>query len=414
MKLLIIAYYYPPINSGGTQRPLKMGKYLARMGHDVVILTHTYGRSKTQTGNPKILRVHDISQNKNRIGFRRKLQWLGLRLYTEVLNKLGIYHSIYHWWCKAAVKQIETLPLQERPDIIIATYPPVETLEIGIALSKKIAVPLIVDFRDGLLFEPIETKRMAQYACIRKEYKKIETAALTQAAAVTTIARPISDYFRDTYHPPQVEVISNAFDTEDLEQVDNQAVTLSKEHFNIVFTGRFGLSEKAKRVDFFFNALRRVIQENPAVTIKMHLVGEYSAEELRELKDLIEAGVVQLHGFVERIKALAYQQAADLLLIITMPDRVSSVSAKIFEYLNSGKPILALTYKTVLADIIVQTQTGWLVHPQQPEEIAKLLTKIITQPDFYNSLKPNRQAIQKYTIKTQIEKLNHLLTLVKR
>jgi glycosyltransferase involved in cell wall biosynthesis len=413
MKILLIAYYYPPINSGGTMRPVKMGKYLPRFCHEVTVLTQTYGKSSITEGNPRVMRFYDLSHNKDRTGIGKKLQWLGFRLFTEMLNRFGRSHSIYTWWKRKVIRNSKRIIGQVEPDVIIATYPPVETLEIGLFLSKTYHIPFVADFRDGLIFEPIETGRMNRYRCIRERYETIEAEAVAGAAAVTTIAQPIADYYRDTFHPPRVEVISNAFDPEDLDNLP--PVQLEGSCFNIVFTGRFGLSDKANRVDFFFDAVRMLVEDNKTLEekLKVHLVGEYRKGELKELQDLIEVGVIKLHGFVERSRSLAFQRAADLLLIITLPDRTSSTSAKIFEYLYAGKPILALTYKTVLEEIIHETKTGWTVHPQEPEAIAQMLSKIISDVDFYGSIHPDRNAIEKYSVKTQMEKLDRLLKKIK-
>ena len=455
MKILIIAYYYPPINTGGTIRPFKWAQYLPQWGHEVTILTHTYDKNKIDPGPPQIIRLHDISFNKNGVGdpnpftvrqmsfFRifiskvcrknkvlegiskmrpnlyKKCQWLILRSFTEALNILGIYHSIYTWWKRKVIKNSDTIIQQSQPDIIIATYPPVETLEIGLHLSKKYNIPLIADFRDGLLFEPIEIKRINQYRCIRKRYEKIETEVAGQSTAITAVSQPIMDYYAETYQPKHSAVITNAFDPEDINEKLLRGVQgggfLEKsppgKHFNIVFTGRFSLSVRNRRVDFFFAAVRLLLEKEKHLEnkIKIHLMGEYRKEELQGLKDLIARGIVLYHGFMERSQSLAFQRAADLLLIITEPERRSMVTAKIFEYLYAGKPILALTYKTVLEDIIKETKSGWIVHPHQPEAIADLLGKIITDTAFYNSIQPDGEKIQQYSIKTQVEKLNRML-----
>lgn len=411
MNILIIAYYYPPISSGGTMRPLKFARYLARMGHDVSVVTQTYGKTQVEPGNPRIMRYHDISHNKKRLGLRRRLQWLGLRLFTEVLNRFGIYHSIYSWWKAKVIRHGDAIIESAKPDVIFATYPPVETLEIGTRLSRRYGIPLVVDFRDGLMFEPIESKRMRRYRCIREHYRASEAEAVKQCAAVTAIAGPIIDYYEETYGPPGAEVISNAFDPEDLEGLPAET-GFDPDCFNIVFTGRFGLSDKNNRVDFFFDALRAMIKKNPSLagTLRIHLAGEYRAQELRELRDLTGAGIVKVHGFVERRRALAMQRDAHLLLIITLPDRVSSVSAKIFEYLYAGKPILALTYKTVLEDIINRTRTGWNVHPQKPEAIADILNKIIDEPALRETYNPDWQEIKQYSVPHQVEKLEGLFS----
>jgi glycosyltransferase involved in cell wall biosynthesis len=469
MKILIIAYYYPPINTGGTVRPLKWAQYLQQWGHEVTILTHTYNKTKSEPGSPQIIRFHDISYNKKRPNLYKKCQWLILRSFTEALNILGIYHSIYTWWKRKVIKNSDTIIQQVQPDIIIATYPPVETLEIGLHLSKKYNIPLIADFRDGLLFEPIEIKRINQYRCIRQRYEKIETEVSGQSTAIIAVSQPIMDYYAGTYQPKHSAVITNAFDPEDINEKllrggekreagklgsweagkpegqekkqmkinINELRTISRlyqetnenqhkrfaqhigsprrgapgKHFNIVFTGRFSLSVRNRRVDFFFDAVRLLLEREKHLEaiIKIHLVGEYRKEELQGVKDLIARGIVLYHGFVERSQSLAFQRAADLLLIVTEPERRSMVTAKIFEYLYVGKPILALTYKTVLEDIIKETKSGWIVHPHQPEAIADLLGKIITDTEFYHSIQPDGEKIQQYSIKSQVEKLNRLL-----
>ena len=463
MKILIIAYYYPPINTGGTPRPLKWAQYLPRWGHEVTILTHTYNKTKTEPGSPQIIRFQDISFNKQRSSVYKKCQWLILRSFTEILNILGIYHSIYTWWKRKVIKNSETVIQQVQPDIIIATYPPVETLEIGLYFSKKYNIPLISDFRDGLMFEPIEIKRINQYRCIRKRYREIETGAAAQSTAITTVSQPIMDYYEETYHPEHSAVITNAFDPEDInekflqgeldqwaggsvgqwvssmigkrsnESLDKmprpKSETKKNQHkrfaqhigpprrgdFNIVFTGRFSLSVKNRRVDFFFDAVRLLLERDKQLEnkIKIHLVGEYRKEELQGLKDLIAGGIVVNHGLVERSQSLVFQRAADLLLIITEPERRGMVTAKIFEYLYAGRPILALTYKTVLEDIIKETKTGWVVHPHQPEAIADLLGKIISDKEFYHSIQPDGEKIERYSIKAQVEKLNRLLEKIR-
>lgn len=409
MNILLIAYYYPPINSGGTMRPLKMAKYLAQMGHEVSVLTHTYGTDHIEQGNPTIIRFTDISYNRDRVGMRRFV-WMILRAWTELLNQLGQYHSIYSWWKKKILKNSHTIIHLTKPEVIIATYPPVETLEIGLFLAKQYQIRLITDFRDGLIFEPIESKRMKAFKCIRNHYQRIERETVQASTAVTTIAPPIADYYRATYAPTPVEVISNAFDTEDLEDLPT-VLPFEANCFHIVFTGRFGLSDIGTRVDYFFNAIRQILKQQPTVAakIRIHLFGEYSEEELNDINDVIEAGLVIHHGFVERRHSLAFQRQADLLLIITSPERKSLVTAKIFEYLFAGKPILALTHQTVLAEMMLETKAGWVVHPWHTQEIVDVILRILREPGFYQSIQPDNQAIENYSIYKQMEKLGLLL-----
>ena len=121
MKILIIAYYYPPLNTGGTARPVKMTKYLPSFGHDVTVLTHSY--ENTDFDEPGIIRIKDPSFNKSRDRFMRRCKWLAMRLFTESLNILGIYHSIYTPWKRKTLKLSDRIIEKVKPDVIIATYP---------------------------------------------------------------------------------------------------------------------------------------------------------------------------------------------------------------------------------------------------------------------------------------------------
>jgi len=151
LKVLIIAYYYPPISSGGSLRPQRMAEYLSAWGHRVTVVTSSY--SGTSFDDPGVIRIHDISYNKDKRSILHRAQWFVLRIYTEILNCLGIYWSIYSWWRKKVNHYGQQIMEETSPDVLIATYPPVESLEVGLYLSEKFKVPLISDFRDGLLFE---------------------------------------------------------------------------------------------------------------------------------------------------------------------------------------------------------------------------------------------------------------------
>jgi len=407
MKILLIAYYYPPINTGGTTRPLKMAKFLPQLGHEVTVLTHTY--EQTRFTDPGIIRIKDISNNKNRKGVKRFI-WLLLRLYTEAMNRLGIYHSIYCWWKRKVIKNRHKIMEIVKPGVIIATYPPVETLEIGLFLSKKYNIPLISDFRDGLLFEPIEEKRINRYPCIKETYEAIEKAAAEHSSAVITITGVITEYFSEKYPGIDAETISNGFDADDFSALSNAHLpAFEAGKFNIVHTGRFGLSDTAISADSFFQAIREMIKEKAELKdkIKIHLAGELNRRELASIQDLIEAGVVVYYGLVKREKSLGLQKNADLLFIVTQPTRRSAVSAKIFEYLYAAKPILALTHETGVAEIIKETGTGWVIYPTDKKSIRELLEKLINKPK--TTITPNQSKIEEFSMHKQIKKLAGIL-----
>lgn len=410
MKILLIAYYYPPVHTGGTDRPHRMARYLPLLGHTVSVLTHS--------GDPRpideksVIRIFDPSFNKHRGTLFRKAVWVMRRVYTEALNIAGIYHSIYSPWRNRVLKRRSEIMGDVRPDIIIATYPPVETLEAGLEFSIKHHVPLVADFRDGLMFEPNESKRMERYACIHKHYARLERDVCRHAALIVTVNDPIADYYRKSYPGSLVEVISNGFDPSDFKNL--QPHPLDSGCFHIVHTGRFSLSHAPINPGVFFNPLRRLIARYPHMEkrLKVHLMGELVSTELEPLRDLIQSGVVEYYGMVPRSRCLELQQSADLLLIITHAERISAQTAKIFEYIYSQRPILALTHPdSVLADVISRTHTGWAIHPGDSNAIETFLKKILDAPALTDMppFHPDKNEIGKYSFYEQLQRLARLL-----
>jgi len=411
MNILLIAYYYPPISSGGSSRPLKIAKYLPRFGHKITVLTHSY--QKDDLDNSKALRIYDISHNKDRKGFHF-VKWIVLRLNVEILNVFGFYRSIYDFWKNRVIDSADHIISITKPDIIITTYPPVETLELGLFFKNKYNIPLIADFRDGLIFESIEEKRVSKYSCIRKKYESIEQKIAHSASAITTVSPQISEYFEKKYGCNNVYTIPNSYDPEEF--VDLPLPTwFDKTKTNIVYTGRFSLAETQRDIFFFFDGVRKLIEDHPQVKDKfsIHLVGQFTVKEKKNLRDLSKKGLVRFHKLVEKRMALSYQKNADLLLLFTSLTRSYMAPGKLYEYLYSKNPILALTSNTFAEDIVKMTNTGWIVNPRDKEKICDFLYRFISIPEFSQSRHVKIDKIKTFAISRQMKNLNDILKLHK-
>ena len=153
------------------------------------------------------------------------------------------------------------------------------------------------------------------------------------------------------------------------------------------------------------------MRDVPAIAdkLRLHLVGEFSAEEKRQLDELISRGIVRMHGLVDRPRALGFQRAATLLLLVATTGKTSVATSKLFEYLNAGKPILGVTRNTAAEKIILETQTGFVVDPADAEAIYSTLRRLVLEPGFIGSIKPRAEAIERYSRPRQMEALSAYL-----
>jgi glycosyltransferase involved in cell wall biosynthesis len=84
---------------------------------------------------------------------------------------------------------------------------------------------------------------------------------------------------------------------------------------------------------------------------------------------------VRLTDFVPQKEALVFMEETDVLLL-PWSDRIN-IPGKLFEYLVTGKPILALCYPdSEVARVIHQTASGWCVNPDDIPAIQRVLEEI--------------------------------------
>jgi glycosyltransferase involved in cell wall biosynthesis len=411
VRALIVAYYYPPISSGGSARPLAMVKHLTRLGHEVSVLTQSYRRPDILEGDE--LRVYDPSHNRDRVG-AGAIAWLSRRLLIAGVNLAGGSHSIYSAWKARVLAHADRLIASARPEVLIASYPPVEDLEIGLALGERFGIPLVADFRDGLLFEPIERERIRRHRSVEEHYRQVERAVAERAAAVVTVFPSLSAYFRDHYRRDDVETISNGFDPEDFAGLPPSGL-LDPSACNIVHAGRFAGSYGGRDVRPLAGALTRLLDEAPAAArrLRLHLIGELTARERRCFRGLIGRGLVVEHGLQPRPRALAAMTEADALLLLTAPDRRGSAPGKLFEYLGAGRPILGLTAASFAEEIIRSTATGWTVDPADSDGIAGLLRRVVGGELTFEVITPDRERIAEYSRERLLVRLDGILRRVR-
>ena len=391
-RVLLIAYHCASDDSVGALRPSAMAKYLPQNGIDVTVLACRAQREDIVIERDRIW-VQDLTRETISVPI-----YYAWRAMLMVLRAVGIYIGIHSFWQRKVLQHAETIIQAVKPDYILVTYPPVEALEAGLTLSKKYNIPLIADFRDGLLFEPLELKSL-RYSAVRKHYEKIERQVVDVARLVLTVSEPISSYFTKNYLHRNVLTLHNGFDPE--AEMSEETFNLDSGKTHIIHTGRLGASRSGTSGKNFgiaalVGALDLLLQRNSQIAqiLQIHFVGHLLSSELETLEPMVKLGIIRCWGHLPRRKALAMQRNASVLLLITVPDKASVATGKLFEYLFADKPILALTRGTEAARIIEQAQAGIIVAPDSAEDIAHAI-EVLAQPTF--NFNPSKTVISTFS-----------------
>jgi glycosyltransferase involved in cell wall biosynthesis len=128
---------------------------------------------------------------------------------------------------------------------------------------------------------------------------------------------------------------------------------------------------------YLLEALERMVESDPSLssTVELHLAGMLSASDRHAIG---ESDFVKPHGYLEHRDAVELMRTADLLFLPMhdLPNgrRAGLVPGKTYEYLASGRPILAAVPAGDARDLLAQTPVANLCRPDDVDEMARIIS----------------------------------------
>ena len=141
---------------------------------------------------------------------------------------------------------------------------------------------------------------------------------------------------------------------------------------------------------------------------KLRFIGHI--EEPRYRESLLELGdMVELKGFLPQSEALALMNETDYVLLVTHDPL--NVAAKFYDYIGSGKPILATVHPDGDVRRLLETlRAGWWADSRDVEAIRKLFIDAAARGDsLASSFQPDRDKIAQYERKPLAQRYASLL-----
>lgn len=388
-SILFAAYFYPPCPDAGAHRPATMVKYLRRMGHRVTVLTTgAYGPSPEdelgrEGSGDEIVRTHDLQLLRARARGKDRVQAMYAGdTYSgrpHPLSRVLVPEPLIAAWLPFALPRALRLHRRGPFDAVITTSPPESIHLVGRALSRRGAA-WVADVRDAWSFEPL--RPAFPTAAQRRLDERLERRLLGSADVVTCVSRPAAEDLRERVGAT-VELVPNGWDPELAPPSggpDDEAAAalLDPGRVSLVYTGRFG--SYGRDPTQLIEALRGLAASEPELAARLELVlaGPFTDDELAALRTDVSPARIEVVGSLPRARALALQRAADALLVIASPERSQLANLKLFEYLASGRPLLALAAGTEAGRIVAETGAGEVVRSDDAAGIASALRHLLT------------------------------------
>jgi glycosyltransferase involved in cell wall biosynthesis len=352
MRILLVAYYFPPFNSVGAVRPGKLARFLMEQGHEVHVLTCS--NQPYPPGLPvdippaRITATPAWSVNAPVewvLGGRDKVAREGFGgggARHPVVHRLGMaYRTLVHWpdaqigWVRGALAAGRRLLTAHRFDVVYATAPPFSALRVAARLARSAGLPWVAELRD------LWTQNHAYpFPAWRRAIEaRTEARLLATASALVTVSPPLAAKLAALGMP--VWEIRNGCDPEDFAGLQRPPTFVaSGDTLRIVFTGN--IYPGHYDVQSFCAGLRLFLDEGGRAEV--HVAGRNTGALREAARGLGVADAFRFEATLPRNAALAMQRYADVLLFFLWDaDAGDGVfSLKLFEYAGAGRPVLAV------------------------------------------------------------------------
>ncbi len=424
-KVLIITYYWPPAGGPGVQRWLKFVKYLRDFDIEPIVYVPENPHYPLQDKSLEIEVPENITILKlpikepyglAKLFSKNKTKKISSGIITN--NKQGFLEKCLLWirgnffipdarvgWVKPSVRYLKSY-LESNPiDVIISSGPPHSLHLIGLELKKETGIPWVADFRDPWTSIGYHKKlKLSKHS--QKKHKRLESKVL-QTCDTILVTSPLTKRQFETITDTPIEVITNGYDIE----------ISPAEELDIEFTiSHIGSLLSERNPEILWKVFSELISENKefASKFKLQLAGTVSDDVLLSIKKNGLKNHLKNFGYISHQEAVNLQKKSQVLLLIEIDsiDTRVIIPGKLFEYMASNRPILALGPKeSDVEPLIDSTKTGEYFDYSKEKEIKKLIS------DWFNDYKNNKlmihsQGVTEFSRKKLTKKLAEVLKTV--
>lgn len=373
-RALLIAFHHPPCTgTSGVQRATRFAQYLPEFGWQPEVLTATPGayEQTTATTDTAAYPVHRALA----LDSARHLAILGR--YPAFIARPDRWAS---WWLFAVPKGLQVIR-QVRPDILWSTYPIPTAHLIAHTLHRLTGIPWVADFRDPMAHEgyPSDPK-------LWRAFERVERKVFGHASVATFTTPGTRRLYQERYHwqDERLDIIENGFDEGLFEQATHCIDQFATPHGQRVLLHSGVVYPEWRNPQALFRALRSLIDggHEGAASIRIHFRAPAHDDFVLALaKAENVTDQVKILPPIPHPLAVAEMLAAQGLLILQSAGCNDQVPAKIYEYLRTGHPIIALAdLAGDTAQVLAQRGQHLLANIESVDETRLILQRWLAQP----------------------------------
>jgi glycosyltransferase involved in cell wall biosynthesis len=419
-RVLVIAYYFPPMGLSGVQRTLKFVKYMRQYHWEPTVLTTGpigyYALDKSLNDEAESLNISIVRTSGSDVNtklaakgdFKQRVMPVEFlrRMLSQVSNFLFVPDNKRSWArqaFKTASALIEQAAKDGTPfDLIFVSAPPFSAMRTAARLKQRFGLRLVIDYRDLWL-----GNQFTRYPTPLHRYanERMEQTVLNAADKIIVTNRRMKE--RVLAHYPflrydDIAIISHGFDPADfahngaeasIQRTDTHTHTDTK--FRLGYAGIFYDFITPK---FFFKAFQMIVREQPAVAadIELHFMGLLREENLNLAKRLGLENYIHNHGYLDHHDSVRMICSCDALWMMVGKTRNVDThsSGKLYEYFGTKKPLLVSVPEGALHQSAEKYGAALITDPDDADQIKLAILKLYQAHKQGRPLEPDAEFVE--------------------
>ena len=404
-KVLVIAYYFPPMGLSGVQRTLKFVKYLKKYNWEPTVITtgkvayfaHDDSLQKElDESGVRVIRVEGLEPNSllSKHGTIKLPSEIIRKFFNGVSDFLFIPDNKLSWSKKALRKSIEIL-MEEHFDCVLVTGPPFSQFDAFSSLKRIHNIPIILDYRDlwfnsYFSYYPTPFHRMLHKT---KEYRALKAADLIIVTNRKLKEKLLNTFKFLTFN--DIVIVSHGYDQEDFDKISAQNKPMNK--MILMYSGIFMVYSTPK---YFLQAFKQLAVERTdiASNIELHFVGFLRKENKKIIRKLNLESFVKDHGYVNHIESIAKLKSADVLwFMVGKRKNIDAIlPGKVYEYIGSKKPIIACVPEGAAKIAASEYKASFITQPDNVNQIKNTIAQVYQLYKEGNLPSPDDKFVESY------------------
>ena len=421
-KVLIISYYWPPAGGPGVQRWMKFVKYLPEYNIKPILYIpenpnypiYDYSLNDEVSEKLEIIKnpiteISNIISNSKSLNLIRsgnipnpKEQSLFQRLLFFIRGNLFI-PDMKILWKNKSIDFIENYLSKTKIDVVITTGPPHSLHLIGYELKKRLNIKWISDFRDPWV-NLNYLNRFHLLPSVKRRHKKLRDKVLINSNSVIVTSEKLKKLYKEI--APNIFKITNGYDYE------YSTVNIDSK-FSISHIGSLYPERNPK---YLWDIIDEICINNEEFrsNLQINFIGNTSEKIIKYLSNKTFKSCVKFFDYVDYKRAIKFMCSSQILLMVEVNDNDSSyaIPGKLFDYLNSKRPIIAIgPDKSEVNQILYDTNAGKFFNYNESINLKLHIENLYNQYEM-GSISYDAKNISIYRRKNLTEELSKIINKV--